>query len=70
MSKLKEVMHTPVKLAASDYPGRTEKSYLETRIAEFAATLPAGAAKDFLLDPSNNTFERAHRAGVSLSRHR
>jgi len=70
MSKLKETIRVPVKLASNDYPGRTEKSYLETRIAEFAATLPAGAAKDFLLDPSNNIFERVHRAGVSLSRHR
>ena len=70
MSKLKEKIRTPVKLAANDYPGQTEQSYLVKRLESIAATLPAGERRNWFIDPTVSVFERAHAAGISLSRHR
>ena len=69
MSKLKETIRVPVKLASNDYPGRTEKSHLESRLKAIADTMPVGESRDWFTDPTINVFERAHKAGINLSRH-
>jgi hypothetical protein len=62
--------NTPEKLAANDYPGLNETSYLEVRISERAAALPASAEKDWLCNPKVSVYEKAAKLGINLSRHR
>ena len=69
MSKLKPSIHTLKVLPCEDYPGKTERSYLMSRVCAHGWSLPAGLERDFFLNPRIDLFDRAKKAGINPSKH-